>query len=166
MKGLYGRFEKSLDSKNRVIVPSQLRKKLQGEDLILAAWFDRSLALFPANRFEEIAEKIHRRQMFSESARSMRRQLFGSAFSVEWDNQGRIMIPEHLMNFALLEEKDAIVMLGDYDKVEIWPRRRFKEFDEKYRVNINDAYEEMLNEVGGAEEVAASTSSEQGGEEA
>ena len=69
MRGLYGRYGKTLDSKNRVIIPNVLRKKLGGEELILVGWFDRCLALFPASRFEEIAARINRLQVFSEDVR-------------------------------------------------------------------------------------------------
>lgn len=147
MRGLYGRYEKSLDSKNRVIIPNTLRKKLQGEDLILVGWFDRCLALFPASRFEEIAEKINRLQVFSEEVRGMRRQLFGSAFSIEFDNQGRVSVPDYLLRFAFMNGNRDVVLIGDYDKIEIWPRARFEEFDEKYRVNLNNEYEQTLSRI-------------------
>lgn len=147
MKGLYGRYTKPLDSKNRFIVPNVLRKKLEGETLILVGWFDRSLALFPASRFEEIAEKINRLQVFSENVRGMRRQLFGSAFSVEFDSQGRLTIPDYLLKFGFLDGCREAVLIGDFDKIEIWPKHRFEEFDEKYRVNLNQDYEETLARV-------------------
>ena len=147
MKGLYGRYEKSLDSKNRLIVPNALRKKLKGEGLILVGWFDRCLALFPASRFEEIAEKIGQLQVFSEEVRGMRRQLFGSAFSVDFDNQGRISLPDYLLRLSFMNGSREVILIGDYDKVEIWPRSRFEEFDEKYRVNLNNDYEQTLSRV-------------------
>jgi len=148
-KGLYGRYEKTLDSKNRLIIPNVLRKKLEGEDLILVGWFDRCLALFPSSRFEEIAEKINQLQLFSEDVRGMRRQLFGSAFSVEFDSQGRVSFPDYLLRFAFMNGSREVVMIGDYDKIEIWPRARFEEFDEKYRVNLNHDYEQTLARIAG-----------------
>ena len=169
MKGLYGRYEKTLDSKLRVIIPNVLRKKLRGEDLILVGWFDRCLALFPASRFEEIAEKISRLQVFSEDVRGMRRQLFGSAFSVEFDNQGRISLPDYLLHFAFINGSRDVVLIGDYDKIEIWPRARFEEFDEKYRVNLNRDYEQTLAriaEVALSDMPDQSTMPEEGGENA
>lgn len=168
MNGLYGRYEKTLDSKNRVIIPNTLRKKLRGEGLILVGWFDRCLALFPASRFEGIAERINRLQVFSEDVRGMRRQLFGSAFSVEFDNQGRISLPDYLLRFAFINGSRDVVLLGDYDKIEIWPRSRFEEFDEKYRVNLNNEYEQTLSriaELALSEAPAQSATPEEGGED-
>jgi len=169
MKGLYGRYGKSLDSKNRVIIPNVLRKKLGGEELILVGWFDRCLALFPASRFEEIAARINRLQVFSEDVRGMRRQLFGSAFSVEFDNQGRISLPDYLLRFAFINGSRDVVLIGDYDKIEIWPRARFEEFDEKYRVNLNNEYEQTLSriaELALAQEVLERETPEEGGKDA
>ena len=169
MKGLYGRYGKSLDSKNRVIIPNVLRKKLRGEELILVGWFDRSLALFPASRFEEIAARINRLQVFSEDVRGMRRQLFGSAFSVEFDSQGRISLPDYLLRFAFINGSRDVVLIGDYDKIEIWPRARFEEFDEKYRVNLNHEYEQTLSriaELALAQEAVESKTPGEGGEDA
>ena len=169
MKGLYGRYGKTLDSKNRVIIPNVLRKKLRGEELILVGWFDRCLALFPASRFEEIAARINRLQVFSEDVRGMRRQLFGSAFSVEFDNQGRISLPDYLLRFAFINGSRDVVLIGDYDKIEIWPRARFEEFDEKYRVNLNHEYEQTLSriaELALAQEAVESKTPGEGGEDA
>lgn len=169
MKGLYGRYGKSLDCKNRVIIPNVLRKKLGGEELILVGWFDRCLALFPASRFEEIAARINRLQVFSEDVRGMRRQLFGSAFSVEFDNQGRISLPDYLLRFAFINGSRDVVLIGDYDKIEIWPRARFEEFDEKYRVNLNNEYEQTLSriaELALAQEVLERETPEEGGKDA
>jgi MraZ protein len=143
--GLYGRYEKTLDSKNRVIVPNVFRKRLKDEELILVSWADRCLALFPASRFEEIAADIQRSQRYTKEARAMRRQLFSSAFSVEFDSQGRISVPEHLLQYGFMNFSKDLVLTGDYDKVEIWPRSRFYEMDEKSRVNFDEFFEKNLS---------------------
>ena len=99
----------------------------------------------------------------------MRRQLFGSAFSVEFDNQGRISLPDYLLRFAFINGSRDVVLIGDYDKIEIWPRARFEEFDEKYRVNLNHEYEQTLSriaELALAQEAVESKTPKEGGKDA
>jgi len=147
MRGLYGRYEKSLDSKNRLIIPNTLRKKLEGEELVLVAWFDHCLALFPSSVFEGIADKINLIPVPSEKIRGTRRRFFGSAFNVEFDNQGRIGIPDYLLKFATMDGSRDVVLIGDYDKIEIWPKGRFEQFDEGDQVTVNEDYEQTLERV-------------------
>lgn len=147
MRGLYGRYEKTLDSKNRLIIPNTLRKKMEGEELVLVGWFDQCLALFPGSVFEEMADKISLIPVPLGNIRGTRRQFFGSAFNVEFDNQGRIGIPDYLLKFAAMDGSRNVVLIGDYDKIEIWPKGRFDEFDAGRRNTVNEDYEQTLARV-------------------
>ena len=52
-----------------------------------------------------------------------------------------------MLKFAFINGIRNVVLSGDYDKIEIWPATRFEEFDEKYRVNLNNEYEHTLARV-------------------
>lgn len=61
------------------------------------------------------------------NARAIKRFYFGSAAELEFDKQGRILVPSALREHAELQ-KDAVI-IGTGDKVEIWSRERFDAYD-------------------------------------
>jgi MraZ protein len=52
--------------------------------------------------------------------RDIERFILGSAFEVEPDNQGRIIIPEVLASYANLNKE--LIFLGLGDRIEIWSK--------------------------------------------
>ena len=139
---LYGRYEKTLDSKARLIVPKELRKRIGDSPLVLVKWFDRSLALFPEENWEAQALALSRLGSTTEAARATRRQFFGGAQAISFDNQGRITIPDFMVKFAYLD-RDAL-LIGDWDKIEIWSLPRYREQEDRDDVNLDQRYEEAL----------------------
>ena len=53
--------------------------------------------------------------------RDILRFIIGSAFEVEPDEQGRVIIPEILSLYALLDKE--VVFVGLLDRVEIWSKQ-------------------------------------------
>ena len=45
---------------------------------------------------------------------------------MEFDKQGRIIIPTYLQEFASLEKE--VVIIGSLDRVEIWSNKNWNEF--------------------------------------
>ena len=65
------------------------------------------------------------RKTVSLGVRDIERFILGSAFEVEPDKQGRIIIPEILAEYAKLKKDLVFVGLGD--RVEIWPKEVWDE---------------------------------------
>ena len=57
--------------------------------------------------------------------RDIERFILGSAYELEPDEQGRIIVPEVLAGYAKLE-KDTI-FIGLMDRVELWPKATWDE---------------------------------------
>jgi MraZ protein len=62
---------------------------------------------------------------FDEAARSVLRLYLGHAEELEMDSQGRILLPQHLREFAYLDKR--IVLVGQGGKFEIWDEQRWKD---------------------------------------
>lgn len=110
-----GEYSHSLDSKNRLMLPAKLRKEL-GEDLMLAKNVDKCLSLYPRSTWDAFCAKLD--AMPSIETRAVKRFLIASAFETPVDNQGRILIPQKLYDYAGMS-KDVTV-IGMVDHVEIW----------------------------------------------
>ena len=112
---LLGQYRHTIDAKGRVIVPAKFREDL-GESFILTRGLDNCLSLYSLNEWALLEEKV--KAMPMAKSREIQRFLFGNAFPVELDAQGRIVIPANLKTYApLLKE---VVVVGVSTRAEIW----------------------------------------------
>jgi MraZ protein len=118
----------NLDAKGRLAIPSKQRERLLAvgdSSLVLTVDRARCLLLFPAPTWELIERDFADLPAFDEGARSVVRLYLGHAEDVEMDAQGRILLPQHLREFASLDKRVALV--GQGGKFEIWDEQRWKE---------------------------------------
>lgn len=142
---LIGRYDKSVDEKSRLVIPSSFRKVLASRELILTRWFDGALALFPADVWRRMAEAINDMPLDTAGQRNMRLTFFSSAVPQFMDSQGRIVLGEEMKDYAGIES-DA-VLLGDWDRLQIWAHYRYKDFRKKNDVFLDEQYEDVLARV-------------------
>jgi MraZ protein len=127
-----GQYQHSLDDKNRLTVPSRFRELL-AEGAFVAQGFDRNLMVLTTTAFEQVYERLNAMNMADPSARLLRRLILGSAYQLEVDKAGRILLPQNLREFAGLKEDAVLVGQGDY--FEVWTPQSWHE----QQVKIEDA---------------------------
>ncbi|RTZ68089.1 MAG: cell division/cell wall cluster transcriptional repressor MraZ [Tenericutes bacterium] len=103
---MFGNYSKSLDPKNRVIVPAKLRKEL-GNYFYLTVGPDRILEARDAKSFDVFQNSLTSNNMLNATARQFARLLLGNTEKVEVDKQGRIVLPKHLLESANIT-KDVV----------------------------------------------------------
>ncbi len=118
---LTGTFRHTLDTKGRVIVPARFREDL-GETFMITKGLDDCLALYSMKEWQALEEKIAALPMAA--SRQITRFIFGSAYPLELDNNGRAVIPPELRKFAGLS-KD-VVILGVSTRAEIWDSEKWE----------------------------------------
>ena len=112
-----GEYNHNVDEKGRVAVPAKFRVELKGGAVIMKG-FDKCLFLYTKEEFNQLAPKIANLPFNKTNDRDIARFLLGSAMEVDFDNQGRVTIPEYLRSFANL--KKSVVITGLYNRLEIW----------------------------------------------
>ena len=117
-----GEYRHSVDSKGRVAIPARFRLQLE-EGAVVVRWVDGCAAVFPKAAFETLASKVSVLPLGDEKARSVSRFLSSSAFEVERDGQGRIVLPGAIREWAALTSEAVVV--GAWDHVEIWAPDRW-----------------------------------------
>jgi len=127
---MFGNYSKTLDPKNRVIVPAKLRKEL-GSSFYLTVGPDKIIEARDAKSFEIFQTALLSNNMLNASAREFARLLLGNTEKVEVDKQGRIVLPRHLLESALIT-KD-VVWVGVGNKVELWPADSYKKQQDKFK---------------------------------
>ena len=124
---LSGTYARSLDEKQRLAVPKRLCEDFNEADLnnfYVARGTDKSLVLYSPAGFEKLARRISRQS--ANRDRNYKRLFYSSAERVELDAQGRIRIPERLVEFAGLSRE--VVLVGVHDHAEIWDAAAWENF--------------------------------------
>ena len=121
---LYGNYELTVDDKNRILVPSEVRKKLEperdGEAFFLVTGRDGRLWLYPERYYEQLVSREPTELTPSEDTLAFDRMMLGLASRVEWDKQGRVLLPDRALKRAGIG-KD-VTLVGARDHLELWNR--------------------------------------------
>lgn len=134
-----GEYEHALDSKNRIIVPSKFREEL-GTKFILTKGLDGCLYAYPLNEWKSLEEKLKKLPLTNKNARAFVRFFFSGANEMELDKQGRTLIPQSLLEYA--EVKKEIVSIGVSNRVEIWSKEKWEEYNNS-NIDFDDIAEQM-----------------------
>ena len=137
MQKFLGAFERQLDVKGRLALPSTYRARL-GTVCYLTLGADNSIEVFTAEKFEEEADRMEQRQNRGEISMDQLRAFSASANPVEPDSQGRVYLDERLRTHAKLEVKGPVMVLGRLDRLEICSVARF----DRSMANGRQAYSE------------------------
>jgi len=140
---LIGRYSSRMGAKGRVAVPVKLREHL-GDRVIISQGYEKSLLLVSREQWEKLTEFLRGRPVTAGPVRDTERFLFGSAFEAEFDDQGRVVIPQELREFAGLA--DEAVFLGVGNRVEIWARETWEKYSEKLGERIGEMGEKISDQ--------------------
>lgn len=139
-----GEYTHSLDTKGRVALPAKFRPKL-GDGAIIARGLDHCLFVFTKESWEKLTAKIAGMSFMKSDSRAFARLMLAGASEVEFDNQGRILIPEYLRTYASL--KKQAIFAGLYDRIEIWDAANWQSYKSKTEASSDDIAEK-LGELG------------------
>ena len=123
-----GEFRHTVDDKGRLAVPIRFRPDL-AQGAVVSKWIDGCLALFPRVEWDEFAEKTAALPVTDIGARTFQRFLFGAAFEIELDRQGRLVVPAVLREFAGLESD--VVVVGQRNHLEFWSPESWHTFSKQ-----------------------------------
>jgi MraZ protein len=112
-----GRYEHSLDTKGRVILPAKFRGSFERGGY-LTQNREGCLALWTPGEFERQLAAMQEQAAENRTNRNLARLWASSSHEVEIDRQGRMAIPSHLREFASLE--GDVLVHGAIDRVELW----------------------------------------------
>lgn len=131
-----GTYENSIDGKNRMIVPAKYRDRLGGK-CMLSRGFDKCLYIYAMDDWDVQVMKFKQLRQSDRDVRKFIREFFSNTEECNLDSQGRILIPQHLKNYANIT-KD-LVTKGAMDKIEIWSKEEY-EGDDNENMMDNDEF--------------------------
>ncbi len=112
-----GHHYHTIEAKGRLAIPASFREELTSGGVV--TWgLDGCLFLFPSSYWQKFSEKLSSLSLTNQTARNLTRLLVQSASELNFDSQGRTLIPEHLRKQANLKKR--VVVAGSLNRVEIW----------------------------------------------
>ncbi|XJS09945.1 division/cell wall cluster transcriptional repressor MraZ [Aerococcaceae bacterium WGS1372] len=139
---LIGEYQHNIDAKGRLIMPSKLRPDL-GHSFIITRGLDGCLFGYPMKNWETIEEKLQQLPLAKKDARKFTRFFYSAATEVEIDKQGRINIPQTLIDYAQIDKSCRVI--GVSDRIEIWSSERWDEFANDIEEDFEDIAEDMMD---------------------
>jgi MraZ protein len=119
-----GSVEHGLDDKGRLVVPARFRERLGAGFFLTIAEPDRCLALYPASTWAEFCAKLEAAPVKDAHYRSFVRHIFAHTEELSCDNQGRLVIPSPLRQYAKIERD--VVSIGSLTRIEVWAAERYR----------------------------------------
>ena len=140
----------NIDSKGRIVMPTRYRERLQLDSkssvVLTIDTEERCLLLYPLPEWEEIERKLAALPSFNPAARRIQRLLIGHATDIEMDNQGRILLPPLLREYAGLGKK--AVLVGQGKKFELWDEQHWESSRGQWlEEESNSSEDDLPNEV-------------------
>ena len=126
---LYGGYDHTIDKKGRIAIPAKLRDEFGESFMICRGIYGKNcICVYPTEQWDKLVEKIG--SLPSAKSSVVKRYLYEGAFSVEFDSQGRILIPQSLRDFASLETEAHII--GVDTNLEIWNKELWQKENSDY----------------------------------
>ena len=124
--GIYGSSTLTLDTKGRIVIPARyrelLRKSCEGEMIITKDPQYPALIIYPGKLWKEISQKFEALGGLNQKVRSIQWKILGNALVTEFEVGERmtLLIPQMLRDFAGLNLKEQIALVGMGSKFELW----------------------------------------------
>ncbi len=139
-----GEYQHNIDSKGRMAVPAKFRGRL-GKGAIITRGLDRCLFIYTAAEWKTLAGEVMKYSILKSDSRSFARFIMSSATEIDFDSQGRALIPASLREYAGLKKETIIA--GVFNRLEVWDAAAWKNFRAKAE-NNSDAIAEKLSDLG------------------
>ena len=143
-----GNYELTVDDKNRILVPSEVRKKLEperdGEAFYLVTGRDGRLWLYPERYYESLISREPTDLLPSMDSLALDRLMLGLAHRIEWDKQGRMLLPSSALKRAGVGKEVSLV--GVRDHLELWDRKDWESERERLEARREDVIDKIRRE--------------------
>jgi MraZ protein len=131
-------YANKIDKKGRISVPAAFRAALAGQAfqgvVLFKATTHDCLEGFDYGTMVELSERLDHFDLFSNQQDDLATAVFGEAVQCPFDGEGRIGLPDHLIDFAGLDGTVMFVGLGR--KFQLWDHEKFEQRRLEARQNV------------------------------
>ncbi|OGC77853.1 MAG: division/cell wall cluster transcriptional repressor MraZ [candidate division Zixibacteria bacterium RBG_16_50_21] len=146
MSAFKGSHRIIIDEKNRLSLPAKLRRASQAavnDQFVITLGLEGCLFVFAADEWQRIEDKLRNLSFTQANARMFIRMLLSQATDAELDRQGRITLPQSLLDQAKLKKEKEALVVGNLNRIEIWNTTVW----ENYLKNSSQTYEQVAESI-------------------
>ena len=121
-----GTFEPKLLANGQMSLPVKIRGALGQDRAIITTGFDKCIYGFSIEDWQRITAGELQKPLSTIEGRQVRQRMFAAAVEVDFDTQGRFVIPEILKKYAGIKEN--LVVIGAGDHFEMWDQQEWKKY--------------------------------------
>ena len=147
--GIYGSSTLTLDTKGRIVIPARyrelLRKSCEGEMIITKDPQYPALIIYPGKLWKEISQRFEALGGLNQKVRSIQWKILGNALVTEFEVGERmtLLIPQMLRDFAGLNLKEQIALVGMGSKFELWNLDNWEKKQSGLQISGEDLIEDL-----------------------
>ncbi len=138
---LYGRYEHTVDAKNRMFVPAKFKEALGASFKVTYNDFNKCILVYSDEEWEKYENKIS--QLPSLQFEDFIRTIYSNTVDVQVDSQGRIVIPQFLKEKVDIQKN--VIVMGVGSHLEIWSQEVYAE---KQKTVDMDKIKNLMMELG------------------
>lgn len=136
-------YERTIDPKNRIQIPSEFRSGLDPEvdgDAFYLSPGERNntLSLYPSRRFEERVKRLRTGGIAGDESLAFEQVFYSLVSRLEMDKQGRVVLPERQLSMVNLGKE--VTLAGANDRIDVWRTSDYREF-------INQAFAQRWHQL-------------------
>lgn len=134
-----GEFTHKLDSKNRIMIPSEFRDDLSN-NFYITKGPEKSLVIYTEEEFIKQSERLDGLEVQNKKNRAIKRLFFSSTVKASLDKQGRVLLNKNLRDYS--EIKEEAMIIGNNSTIELWDRANWEDYIDEVEVNLSDIMDE------------------------
>lgn len=129
-------FQNKIDKKGRVSIPATFRAALAKDEefsgiISYASFINRCIESCGIERIRKLSSRIETLDPFSVERDAFATTILGGSVQLPFDGEGRVMLPEHLIEMAGI--KEVAMFVGKGETFEIWEPKTFTEYAARQR---------------------------------
>lgn len=136
---LIGKYYHHLEGKGRLSLPAKFREVSKA--WIITRGLDGCLFLLQESNFKQELDRIAQSSLTKKANRDLLRLMTNEAQELEVDDNGRVNLPNYLIDFANL--KKEVVVVGSLNHLEIWDQEKYHQYIDQ----IEDQAEEIAESI-------------------
>ena len=131
MKTFLGKIEAKIDVKGRVFVPSVFRKVFSEEDrervVVRMEADEKYLVVYPESVWnKQVLDLQSKLNEWDPEDQMLLMQFVGDAEILDFDSQGRVLLPKRLQ--ARLGSDSELIFVGMVDRIALWSKSMYEEW--------------------------------------
>lgn len=142
-----GTYRHTLDAKNRLTIPAKWRFAGDDEQEVYLALPHPGgyVLVLPPAEVAKLYERISALPLSDEKAQEFQHKFFSLAHQFGCDKQGRINLPESLLQRAGIAREQEVVLVGTLNKFGLWSADRWASMDP---AKTGDNLGDLMKQVG------------------